>query len=44
MGVGRSSGGRTLSYKGLDPLVWWIDPAWQKHLQFELSSVPTSGS
>ena len=42
-GAGCSSGGRALCYKGLDPLAWRINPAWQKHLQFRLLSVPTSG-
>ena len=42
-GAGRSSDSRALSCKGLDPPESWIDPAWQKHLQFGLFSVPTSG-
>ena len=43
LGAGHSAGSRTLSCKGLDPPVWWIDPAWWMHLQFGLFSVPTSG-
>ena len=31
MGQGRSSGGRALSCKALDPPAWRIDPAWRKH-------------
>ena len=30
--LGRSSGGRALSGKGLDPHAWLIDPAWWMHL------------
>ena len=41
--AGRSSGGRALSCKGLEPPASWINPAWQKLLWFWLFSVPTSG-
>ena len=44
LGVGRSSGGRSLSCKGLDPPAWRIDPVWRMHLQFGLFCVPTSGT
>ena len=40
---GRSSGGRADCCEGLEPPAWWLDPAWQMHLQYELFSVPTSG-
>ena len=40
--MGRSSGSRALSCKGLDT-AWRINPAWQMYFQFELFSVPTSG-
>ena len=43
MGVGRNSGDRALSGKGLDPVVWQIDPAWWMHLQFGIFSIPASG-
>ena len=37
------SSSRALSYQGLDPPAWPIDPAWRMHLQFQLFSAPTSG-
>ena len=40
VGVGRSSGGRELTCKGLDHL---IDPAQRMHLQLRLFCVPTNG-
>ena len=43
-GAGRSLGSRALCFKGLDPPVWQIDPAWRKHLQFGLFSDPTGPS
>ena len=43
VGAGCSSGGTALSCKDLDSPTWRIDPAWRKHLEFELFSVPTSG-
>ena len=41
--IGPISCGRALSCKGFDPPVWWIDPAWQMHLQFGLFSIQTGG-
>ena len=40
--AGCSSGGRALCCEGLDP-PWRINPAWRKHLEFGIFSVPTSG-